>query len=279
MPIHRIVTSAGLLGLENTLNSTVQYTIAVASGKGGVGKSTVAVNLAVALAKQGHRVGLADGDILGPSVGKMVGVKQVDQRTQGLPVEKYGIKIMSSAFISAPGQANILRGPMVGKYVVAYVTQIPWGELDFLVIDLPPGTGDAQLSLCQEVPPTGALLVTMPQDVSLEVVRRGAQMFEALKVPLLGVVENMSYFRGDDGKEYAIFGSGGGDKCAAEYNVPLLAKLAIVPQVASQGDAGDPIVHSHPDSEVAKQYLELASRVSQRCAEVKQQAELPDLKL
>lgn len=258
--------------------NSIKYTVAVASGKGGVGKSTVAVNLAVALAKLGHQVGLADADILGPSVGKMVGVKQVDQRTQGLPVEKYGIKIMSSAFISAPGQANIMRGPMVGKYVVAYVTQIPWGNLDFLVIDLPPGTGDAQLSLCQEVPPTGALLVTMPQDVSLEVVRRGAQMFEQLKVPLLGVVENMSYFRGDDGKQYAIFGSGGGATCAAEYNVPLLAQLAIVPQVATQGDAGDPIVHSHPDSEVARQYLDLAKAVAERCDTIKVE-ELPGLAL
>lgn len=260
------------------VSNSIKYTVAVASGKGGVGKSTVAVNLAVALAKQGYAVGLADADILGPSIGKMVGVNQIDQRTQGLPIEKYGIKIMSSAFISAPGQANIMRGPMVGKYVVAYITQIPWGALDFLVIDLPPGTGDAQLSLCQEIPPTGALLVTMPQDVSLEIVRRGAQMFEQLKVPLLGVVENMSYFRGDDGKEYAIFGTGGGAECAEDYGIPLLAKLAIVPQVATQGDAGDPIVHSHPDSEVAKQYLELAEKVAERCKGVKG-VELPGLVL
>lgn len=258
----------------------IQYTVAVASGKGGVGKSTVAVNLAVALAKQGRRVGLVDADILGPSVGKMVGVGRVDQRTQGLPVEKYGVKIMSSAFLSAPGQANILRGPMVGKYVVAYVTQIPWGELDVLVIDLPPGTGDAQLSLCQEVPPTGALLVTLPQDVSLDIVRRGAQMFDQLRVPILGVVENMSYFTGDDGKRYAIFGSGGGAKCAAEYHVPLLAELPILPQVAVQGDAGDPIVHSHPDLDAAKQYLTLAEAVMQRCREMTQDAaELPTLNL
>ena len=255
----------------------VKYIVAVASGKGGVGKSTVAVNLAIALQKSGHRVGLADADILGPSIGKMVGVGTVDQRTQGLPVEKFGIKIMSSAFISAPGQANILRGPMVGKYVVAYLTQIPWGELDFLVIDLPPGTGDAQLSLCQEVPPTGALLVTMPQDVSLEIVRRGAQMFETLKVPLLGVVENMSYFTGDDGKQYSIFGAGGGAKCAAEYQVPLMAQLPIVPQVAIQGDAGDPVVHSHPESALAQQYLGLAKSVAERCASMQPAESLPSL--
>jgi len=260
--------------------NSIRYTVAVASGKGGVGKSTIAVNLAVALARHGHRVGLVDADILGPSVGKMVGVGQVDQRTQGLPIEKFGVKIMSSAFLAAPGQANILRGPMVGKYVVAYVMQIPWGELDVLVIDLPPGTGDAQLSLCQEVPPTGAVLVTLPQDVSLEVVRRGAQMFDKLRVPILGVVENMSYFAGDDGKHYAIFGSGGGAKCAAEWNVPLLAELPIVPQVAVQGDAGDPIVHSHPESEAAQQYLALAEAVMRRCGEVTQEvAELPTLNL
>jgi ATP-binding protein involved in chromosome partitioning len=258
----------------------IKYTIAVASGKGGVGKSTVAVNLAVALAQRGHRVGLVDADILGPSVGKMVGVGRVDQRTQALPVEKYGVKIMSSAFISSPGQANILRGPMVGKYVVTYVTQVPWGTLDVLVIDLPPGTGDAQLSLCQEVPPTGALLVTLPQDVSLDIVRRGAQMFDQLRVPILGVVENMSHFTGDDGKRYAIFGSGGGAKCAAEYHVPLLAEFPIVPLVAVQGDAGDPVVHSHPDSAVAKQYLALADAVMKRCEEVSRDAaELPTLNL
>jgi len=259
------------------MSSSIKYTVAVASGKGGVGKSTVAVNLAIALQKQGYSVGLADGDILGPSIGKMVGVSTVDQRTQGLPVEKFGIKIMSSAFISPSGQANIMRGPMVGKYVVAYITQIPWGELDFLIVDLPPGTGDAQLSLCQEVPPTGALLVTMPQDVSLDIVRRGAHMFETLKVPILGVVENMSYFQGDDGKQYAIFGSGGGATCAAEYNVPLMAQLPIISQVAIQGDAGDPVVHSHPESEVAKQYLALAKAVAERCAAIKPAEELPSL--
>jgi ATP-binding protein involved in chromosome partitioning len=258
----------------------VRYTVAVASGKGGVGKSTVAVNLALALHQKGFQVGLVDADILGPTIGKMVGVSKIDQRTQGLPIEKFGIKIMSAAFISAPGQANILRGPMVGKYVVAYITQIPWGALDFLIIDLPPGTGDAQLSLCQEVPPTGALLVTMPQDVSLEVVRRGAQMFDQLKVPILGIVENMSYFTGDDGKRYTIFGSGGGMACAAEWNVPLLAQLPIIPQAAIQGDAGDPIVHSHPDSDLARLYAELAQGVLQRCHELEGQAtDLPTLQL
>ena len=145
---------------------------------------------------------------------------------------------------------------------------------------LPPGTGDAQLSLCQEMPPTGALLVTLPQDVSLEVVRRGAQMFEQLKVPILGVVENMSHFTGDDGKRYAIFGTGGGAKCAAEYGVPLLAELPILPQVAVQGDAGDPIMHSHPDSEVAKQYLGLADAVLERCQSVsKESGTLPTIAL
>nr|HMP17285.1 P-loop NTPase [Gemmatales bacterium] len=212
-------------------------------------------------------------------IGKMVGVSTVDQRTQGLPVEKYGLKIMSSAFISPAGQANILRGPMVGKYVVAYLTQIPWGTLDFLIVDLPPGTGDAQLSLCQEVPPTGALLVTMPQDVSLEVVRRGAHMFETLKVPILGVVENLSYFQADDGKQYAIFGSGGGAKCAAEFGIPLLAQLPIIAQVAVQGDAGDPVVHSHPESAIAQQYLQLAKAVAEQCAHQKPADQAPTLEM
>jgi ATP-binding protein involved in chromosome partitioning len=145
---------------------------------------------------------------------------------------------------------------------------------------LPPGTGDAQLSLCQEVPPTGALLVTLPQDVSLEIVRRGAQMFDQLNIPILGVVENMSYFIGDDGKRYAIFGSGGGAKCASEWSVPLLAQLPIQSQIAIQGDAGDPIVHSHPDSEIAKQYLALATDVAKRCETIAGTASsLPTLQL
>lgn len=257
-----------------------KHILAVSSGKGGVGKSTVAVNLAVALARNGHSVGLVDGDILGPSIGKMTGLGLIDQRTQVLPLEKFGIKLMSSAFISDASRANILRGPMVGKYLISFIKQIPWGELDYLIIDLPPGTGDAHLSLCQEVPPTAAIIITMPQDVSLNVVRRGAQMFEQLRIPMLGVIENMSYFTGDDGKRYELFGSGGGATCAAEFQIPLLATLPIQPQVAIQGDSGDPIVHSHPESDTAKNYLLLAAVINERCEEMnKKKTSLPTLDL
>src|SRR5262249_52359740 len=253
--------------------------VAVASGKGGVGKSTVAANLALALQQGGKRIGLMDADIYGPSVPIMMGVPTVDPRTTPFPIERYGIKLMSMGFIVPPSQAVIWRGPMVHKAVTQFLTDINWGELDYLVIDLPPGTGDAQLTLTQTAPLSGAVIVTTPQEVSLIDARKGLEMFRQVRVPLLGIVENMSYFVGQDGKRYEIFRHGGGRKLAGDAGVPFLGEIPIDPRVAECGDAGDPIVHKYPDSEVAKSYLALATAVAQQLQQAGPQTDLPTLQL
>src|ERR1043166_4962475 len=189
----------------------VKSVIAVASGKGGVGKSTVATNLALALHLLGRRVGLLDADIYGPSIPIMMGVHETfDPNTAQFPLDRYGIKLMSMGFIIKPEQAMIWRGPMVHKYLSAFLTKIPWGQLDYLVIDPPPGTGDAQLTLTQTAPLSGAVIVTTPQDVSLIDARKGLEMFRQVRVPVLGIVENMSYFVAGDGQRYEIFRHGVG---------------------------------------------------------------------
>jgi ATP-binding protein involved in chromosome partitioning len=258
----------------------VKHVVAVASGKGGVGKSTVATNLALALHQLGRRVGLLDADIYGPSIPIMMGVPGVfDPNTTAFPLDRYGVKLMSMGFLVKPETAMIWRGPMVHKYLTAFLTQIEWGQLDYLVIDLPPGTGDAQLTLTQTAPLSGAIIVTTPQDVSLIDARKGLEMFREVRVPVLGIVENMSYFVGDDGKRYEIFRHGGGKKLADEAGVPFLGEVPIDPQVAECGDTGDPIVHKHPDSAVAKAYLALAGTVSEQIGKAGPQATLPTLEL
>jgi ATP-binding protein involved in chromosome partitioning len=257
----------------------VKSVVAVASGKGGVGKSTVAANLALALHAQGRRVGLMDADIYGPSVPIMMGLGTVDPQTASFPLERYGIKLMSMGFIVNPTQAVIWRGPMVHKAVTQFLTDIDWGQLDYLVVDMPPGTGDAQLTLTQTAPLAGAIIVTTPQEVSLIDARKGLEMFRQVRVPVLGIVENMSYFVGQDGKRYEIFRHGGGRKLATEANVPFLGEIPIDPRVAECGDQGDPIIHKYPDSEVAKAYLALATTVAQQLQQAGPQQELPTLKL
>jgi ATP-binding protein involved in chromosome partitioning len=261
----------------------IRQIIAVASGKGGVGKSTVAANLALALAgspASGVRVGLMDADIYGPSVPIMMGVPgTVDQATTPLPLERYGLKLMSMGFIVPPTQAVIWRGPMVHRAITQFLTELNWGQLDYLVIDLPPGTGDAQLTLTQTVPLSGAVIVTTPQDVSLLDARKGLEMFRQVRVPILGIVENMSYFTGDDGRRYEIFRHGGGQKLAAEAGVPFLGEIPIDPRVAECGDGGDPIVHKYPDSSVAKSYRDLATTVIQGLQQNQPGPELPELKM
>ena len=246
----------------------VRQIIAIASGKGGVGKSTVAANLALALQMHGQRVGLMDSDIYGPSVPMMMGLGHVDPQTANFPVEKYGLKIMSLGFLPDTGKGVLLRGPMVAKWVTTFLTQINWGELDQLIVDLPPGTGDAQLTLCQTAPLTGAVIVTTPQDVSLIDAVKALNMFRQLKTPVLGVIENMSYFIGDDGKRYEIFRHGGGQRLAIESGVPFLGEIPIDPRVAECGDNGEPIVRKHPDSPVAKAYLTLATSIMDAAAKV-----------
>jgi len=258
----------------------VKQVVAVASGKGGVGKSTVATNLALALQLMGRRVGLLDADIYGPSIPIMMGVAETfDPNTTQFPLDRYGIKLMSMGFIVKPETAMIWRGPMVHKYLTAFLTQIPWGELDYLVIDLPPGTGDAQLTLTQTAPLSGAVIVTTPQDVSLIDARKGLEMFRQVRVPVLGIVENMSYFVGEDGKRYEIFRSGGGQKLATEAGVPFLGAIPIDPRVAECGDQGEPIVHRYPDTPVAQAYLALATSVGDELAKVGEEPELPGLQL
>ncbi len=257
----------------------IKHLVAVASGKGGVGKSTVAANLALALQMTGHRVGLMDADIYGPSVPIMMGLQGVNPQTTPFPIEKYGLKLMSMGFIVPATQAVIWRGPMVHRAITQFLTEIDWGSLDYLVIDLPPGTGDAQLTLTQTAPLSGAVVVTTPQDVSLLDARKGLEMFRQVRVPILGIVENMSYFVGDDGKRYEIFRHGGGQKLAKEADVPFLGDLPIDPRVAECGDTGDPIVHKYPDSPVAKAYLALAKTVMIGLENVAKGPELPTLQM
>jgi len=240
----------------------VKHMVAVASGKGGVGKSTVATNLALALHMEGQKVGLLDADIYGPSIPTMMGVPGlVDQSTTPLPLDRYGMKLLSMGFFVPPEKAVIWRGPMIDRYLTQFLGGIDWGTLDCLVLDLPPGTGDAQLTITQKVELSGAIIVTTPQDISLIDARKGLQMFREVRVPVLGIVENMSYFVGDDGKRYEIFRHGGGQKLAAEARTQFLGEIPIDPRVAECGDAGDPIVHRHPDSPVAQAYLKLARTV------------------
>ena len=239
----------------------IKHVVAVASGKGGVGKSTVAANLAMALHMHGQRVGLMDADIYGPSVPIMFGLGMVDQTKTPFPIEQYGLKLMSMGFLVDPNQPIIWRGPKVAQAVGSFLGQIPWGELDYLVIDLPPGTGDAQLTLSQSAPITGAIIVTTPQDVALIDARKGVRMFEEVRVPVLGVVENMSYYQDSSGAKIPIFGTGGGKKLANEVGVALLAELPLDPRVTVCGDAGEPIVRRIPDSPIAKSYVELAITV------------------
>jgi ATP-binding protein involved in chromosome partitioning len=256
----------------------VKNVVAVASGKGGVGKSTVAANLALALHMGGKAVGLMDADIYGPSVPIMFGLGTVDQKTTPFPVEKYGVRLMSMGFLMGPEQAVIWRGPKVAQMVQAFLGQIDWGTLDYLVIDLPPGTGDAQLTLSQSAPLTGAVIVTTPGEVSLIDARKGVKMFREVKVPILGIVENMSYFVDPAGNKTPIFGVGGGMKLAVESNVPFLGELPIDPRVARCGDDGEPIVRKHPDSPVARAYRDLAATVA-AAADASPPGALPEVQL
>lgn len=249
------------------LKLPVRNVVAVASGKGGVGKSTVAVNIAVALAQSGAQVGLLDADIYGPNVPTMMGVKRLPPQSNSgklTPAEAYGVQLMSIGFMVKPGQPLIWRGPMLHSAIRQFLSDVEWGELDYLVIDLPPGTGDAQLSLVQSVPLSGGVIVTLPQAVSLEDARRGLEMFRELNVPILGVVENMSYLELPDGSRMDIFGEGGGQKLAEDAKVPFLGQVPMDPAVRIGGDGGIPIVVSQPDSAPAKALRALAEAIAAR---------------
>ncbi|MBC8043162.1 MAG: iron-sulfur cluster carrier protein ApbC [Rhizobacter sp.] len=249
--------------------SRVRNTIAVASGKGGVGKSTVAVNLAVALAKTGAKVGLIDADIYGPSIPMMFGLKEEKPAVLGktlIPLEKYGVKLMSIGFLVDQKTAVVWRGPMISGALRQFMSDVQWNELDYLLFDLPPGTGDIQLTLVQTLPLTGAVMVTTPQDVALADVVKGIAMFENVKVPILGVVENMSYYQLPDGSKEYIFGEGGGSRMAAEFKVPFLGEMPISTDVRKGGDEGVPIVIRNPESEQAKLFMATAEKLAQQIA-------------
>jgi ATP-binding protein involved in chromosome partitioning len=245
--------------------------IAISSGKGGVGKSTVAVNLAVSLASMGARVGLMDADIYGPNIPRMMGVNkplEVDAEAKIVPLEAHGIKLVSIGFLIERDQPAIWRGPIIMKVITQFLRDVNWGQLDFLLVDMPPGTGDAQLSLVQATRVTGAVIVTTPQDVAAGDALRGAKMFQRVDVPVIGVIENMSWFKCPHcGKPVNIFGAGGGEKLAAELAVPLLGQIPLYPQVLKGGDAGLPIVLGEPESEAAQSLTKTAGRIASAYAE------------
>ncbi len=240
----------------------IRYVIAVASGKGGVGKTTVSVNLALALAARGNKVGLMDGDIYGPNVPLMLAVDphirpRVTDEDKIIPIEAKGIKMISMGVLVPPDQPMVWRGPMLHSAITQFLQKVEWGELDFLLVDLPPGTGDVQLSLVQTVPLTGAVIVTTPQEVALVDVRKGIAMFRKTEVPILGVVENMT---GE------IFGRGGGMKAAEQFQVPFLSEIPLDGKIREGGDAGEPVFLSHPESQAAKGFLKAADTLIQNLA-------------
>jgi ATP-binding protein involved in chromosome partitioning len=246
----------------------VRNIIAVSSGKGGVGKSTVAVNLAVALAQTGAAVGLMDADVYGPNVPMMLGAGEMRPQVEGnklVPLEAHGVRLMSMAVLKPGDEPMIVRGPILHGLVRQFLQDVKWGELDYLIVDMPPGTGDVQLSLAQLVPVQGAVLVTTPQEVAVSDVRRALRMFETVAVPILGVVENMSYFVAPDtGVRYNIFGEGGGQKLADKYDVPFLGAIPLALEVREGGDSGVPVVVGHPDSPQAEAFRHVAEEVARR---------------
>ena len=246
------------------IDKPIKNAVAVASGKGGVGKSTVAVNLASSLALAGAKVGLLDGDIYGPNVPTMMGVDRMPPPEGGklVPAEAFGVKFISIAFMVEPGKPLIWRGPMLHKAIRQFIEDVVWGELDYLVVDLPPGTGDAPLSLSQSMPLTGAVIVTMPQQVSLDDAGRALEMFRTMDVPILGVIENMSFLKLESGEIVDLFGQGGGTRLAEAADVPFLGSIPIDPRVREGGDNGTPVVVSHPDSDVGLAFTSVAEQIA-----------------
>lgn len=250
------------------LPDTVKTVFAVGSGKGGVGKSTVAVNIAVSLSQMGAKVGLMDADIYGPNIPRMLGTNElpaVTPQKKLVPPKAHGIKVISVGFLIEEEKPMIMRGPMLAGLVRQFLADVEWGELDYLVVDLPPGTGDVQLTLCQLVPLSGAVIVTTPQDVALSDVKKSISMFKQVNVPILGVVENMSVFVCPEcGHESHIFRSGGGEKLSALFSTPLLGSVVLDPAVAEGGDSGKPVTLTLPDSPAAKSFKMIAQSVAAR---------------
>lgn len=250
----------------------VQNTIAVASGKGGVGKSTVAVNLAMALADDGYNVALVDTDIYGPSVPKMLGMEgekpRVNDERKIVPLEKHGIKVLSMGFMVDPDKAVVWRGPMVTKAVQQFLGDVDWGDIEYMILDLPPGTGDVQLTIVQTIPLTGAVIVSTPQDLALADARKGKTMFDNVNVPVVGMVENMAYFTPPDqqDRKYYLFGRNGAQELARELDVPFLGQVPIEQKVRESGDSGQPVVRSHPDSLSASAFRKISDELVEQVA-------------
>ena len=240
-----------------------KFTIAISSAKGGVGKSTFATNIALALKKIGCKVGLLDADIYGPSIPKMFNINE-KPKSDGKslsPIVKYDIQCMSIGFLADQQTPMIWRGPMVTSAIKTFTQKVLWKDLDFIIVDMPPGTGDTQLTFSQEIKMDGAIIVSTPQEVALLDVKRGIKMFDKLGVKILGLIDNMSYFIGDDGKRYKIFGEGGVKKTAEEFEKEFLGEIPINPEVGTAGDEGKPIVEANPEHEISKIYLELANKI------------------
>jgi ATP-binding protein involved in chromosome partitioning len=261
--------------IKNREGLQIKNIVAIASGKGGVGKSTLAVNIAVALGLSGASVGLLDADIYGPNTHTMLGVDRLPPPENGriIPAEKDGIKLISIGLLADPNQPLIWRGPMLHSAIKQFVMDVAWGELDYLIVDLPPGTGDAQISLSQVIDITAAVIVTLPQSVSVDDARRAANMFKQLSIPVLGVVENMSYLSMPDGTKNAIFGEGGGVRLAGELGVPFLGSIPIDAAIRAGGDEGKPIVGNTRGNESSRLFSELACQIAAGVSQLSHQVD------
>ena len=250
--------------IKEQLTSKIKNIIAVSSGKGGVGKSTIAANLSISLAQTGASVGLMDADIYGPNIPTMMGISELPKPSGGkiMPAKAYSVEVISIGFLVKDGQPLIWRGPLLHGTIRQFLTDVDWGELDYLVVDLPPGTGDVQLSLSQNIPVTCGVVVTMPQKVSLDDASRGIEMYQKLDIPIAGVIENMGAMEMPDGSKLDIFGEGGGEKLAEHYNLKFLGRIPIDPKLRMSGDAGKPIVISEPDSRTSSIINEIACEVA-----------------
>ena len=249
---------------KNAINGT-KFTIAISSAKGGVGKSTFAVNFALALKSIGRKVGILDADIYGPSLPKMMSINQKPESTDGkslVPIEQYGIQCMSIGLLVDEKTPMIWRGPMVTSAIKTFTQKVLWNNLDFIVIDMPPGTGDTQLTFAQEIKVDGVIIVSTPQEIALLDVKRGIGMFDKLKVPILGLIDNMSFFKGDDGKEYNIFGEGGVEKVANDYKKKFLGKIPLNIDLRVAADSGKPLVESSPNHKISEIFMDIAKKVS-----------------
>ncbi|MAJ22672.1 MAG: ATP-binding protein [Candidatus Pelagibacter sp.] len=252
---------------KNPIKGT-KFTLAISSAKGGVGKSTFAMNLALSLKSIGSKVGILDADIYGPSLPKMMSINEKPKSEDGkslTPINQYGIQCISIGFLVNEETPMIWRGPMVTSAIKTFTQKVLWNDLDFIIVDMPPGTGDTQLTFAQEIKVDGAIIVSTPQEVALADVKRGINMFDKLKVPILGLVDNMSFFQADDGKNYNIFGEGGVEKLAVDYKKKFLGKIPIDIDLRIAADNGKPLVEKDPDHKISKIFIDIAKQIKQSC--------------